>query len=480
MEMSLFISVPAVLGTILFVLYAVTILGLVLVIIAENRNPLKTIPWVIVLLFIPAVGLLFYFFFGQDNRKQRIISRRTYKRIKMQSLQGGYKKDARSVPEKYNPLVTLLESSNQAALLAGTDIKVYTTGEEKFDDLLEAIHNAKHHIHIQYYIFSDDEIGTKIKDALIVKAKEGVEVRVLYDDVGSWKVKNHFYKEMEKGGVKVFPFLKVVFPVLTSKVNYRNHRKIVVIDGLVGFMGGMNIADRYISGMKWGVWRDTHFRFTGKGVRGLQSVFLLDWYVVTKHLIDNSVYYPKVQLYNNNLMQIATSGPVGIWRTLLQATIYAIANAKNYIYIQTPYFLPTDALNQALQTASLAGVDVRLMLPNKSDTQLVNMASHSFLDEMERAGVKVYLYKSGFLHAKLIVIDDDLAIIGSANMDFRSFEHNFEVNAFVYDQEFALKMKEVFFADMKVSDLLIPSVWLKRPLKQRLAESFMRLFSPLF
>lgn len=476
-----FIPMQTVLGTILFLLYAVTILGLVLVIITENRNPLKAIPWVIVLLFIPAVGLIFYFFFGQDNRKQRIISRRTYKRIKMRPLQGGYKKDVCLPPEKYSPLITLLESSNQSALLAGTDIKIYTKGEDKFRDLLEAIQNAKHHIHIQYYIFSDDEIGTKIKDALIVKAKEGVKVRVLYDDVGSWEVKKHFYKEMRQEGVEVYPFLKVVFPILTSKVNYRNHRKIVVVDGEVGFIGGMNIADRYVNGIKWGVWRDTHFRFIGKGVHGLQSVFLVDWYVVTKHLIDNPIYYPKTQFYNkNNLMQIVTSGPVGIWRTLLQATIYAIANAKKYIYIQTPYFLPTEGLNQALQTAGLAGVDVRLMLPNKSDTHLVNMASHSFLDEMEKAGVKVYLYKPGFLHAKLIVIDDDLTIIGSANMDFRSFEHNFEVNAFVYEQDFALKMKEVFSEDMKDCDLLIPSVWLKRPLKQRLTESFMRLFSPLF
>lgn len=478
--MFLFIQLQTLLGTILFILYAITILGLILVIITENRNPLKAIPWVIVLLFIPGAGLVFYFFFGQDNRKQRIISRRTYKRIKKRPLQGGYKKDVCLPPEKYNPIKTLLESSNQAALLYGTDIQVYTTGEEKFRDLLDAILNAKHHIHIQYYIFNDDKIGTEIKNALIAKAKEGVKVRVLYDDVGSWKVKNHFFKEMKQGGVEIHPFLKVVFPVLTSKVNYRNHRKIVIIDGIIGFIGGMNIADRYVDGVKWGTWRDTHFRFTGKGVHGLQAVFLVDWYVVTKNLIDTREYYPKAQIYNNNLMQIVTSGPIGIWRTLLQATIYAIANAKKYVYIQTPYFLPTEGLNQTLQTAALAGIDIRLMLPSKSDARLVNMASHSFIDEMEKAGVKVYLYKPGFLHAKLIVIDDDLTIIGSANMDFRSFEHNFEANAFVYQEEFALKMKKIFFNDVRDCDLLIPSVWLKRPLKQRLSESFMRLFSPLF
>lgn len=478
--MGMFLSVQTVLGTILFLLYAITIIGLVLVIITENRNPLKAIPWVIVLLFVPGVGLIFYFFFGQDNRKQRVISRRTYKRIKKRPRQGGYNRDFCQTPDKYSPLISLLEANNQAALLYGTDIKIYTTGEEKFKDLLEAIRKAKHHIHIQYYIFSDDKIGRQIKEALMEKAKAGVKVRVLYDDVGSWEVKNRFFDEMKASGVEVFPFLKVVFPILTSKVNYRNHRKIVVIDGVVGFMGGMNIADRYVEGTKWGVWRDTHFRFKGKGVHGLQAAFLIDWYVVTKDLIDTRVYYPKTEIYNTNVLQIVTSGPVGIWRTLLQGTIYAIANAKKYIYIQTPYFLPTEGLNQTLQTAALAGVDVRLMLPFKSDTRLVNMASHSFIDEMEKAGVKVYFYKPGFLHAKLIVIDDDLTIIGSANMDFRSFEHNFEVNAFVYENDFALKMKQVFLNDAGNSELLIPSVWLKRPLKQRLTESFMRLFSPLF
>lgn len=473
------IQIQTVLGTLLFLLYSITILGLILVVITENRNPLKAIPWVIVLLFIPGVGLLFYFFFGQDNRKHRIISRRTYKRIKKRPLQGGYKRDICLVQEKYNPLVSLLESNSQAALLHGTDITVYTTGEEKFSDLLDAIRNAKHHIHIQYYIFCDDKIGTEVKDALVAKAKENVRVRVLYDDVGSWKVKNSFYKEMQDAGVEIHPFLKVVFPILTSKVNYRNHRKIVVIDGTIGFMGGMNIADRYVSGMNWGAWRDMHFRFIGKGVYGLQASFLIDWYVVSKTLIDTPVYYPKTPEYNDSLMQIVASGPIGIWRTLLQGTIYAIANAKKCIYIQTPYFLPTEGLNQALQTAALAGVDVRLMLPFKSDSQLVNMASHSFIDEMVRAGVKVYLYKHGFLHTKLIVIDNDLTIIGSANMDFRSFEHNFEVNAFVYQADLAGKMKGVFRKDAGNSELLIPSVWLKRPLKQRLAESFMRLFSPL-
>lgn len=467
-------------GIIFIILYSVTILGLVLVIIAENRNPLKTIPWVIVLLLTPGIGLIFYFFFGQDNRKQRIISRRTYKRIMRRPHDGNLPQDACSVPAPYQPLVTLLANSNQSSLLYGSDMSIYTNGSDKFRDLISEIEKATHHIHLQYYIFCDDKIGNVIKELLIAKAKEGVEVRVLYDDVGCWKVKEKFFKEMKDAGIEVYAFLKVAFPVLTSKVNYRNHRKIVVIDGKVGFMGGMNIADRYEKGTDWGTWRDTHFKITGKGVHGLQAAFLIDWYVVSKQLLNAKTYYPPVPIYSeDNIMQIATSGPVGQWRILLQAYIFMIANAKKYIFIQTPYFLPTEGLNQALQTSALGGIDVRLMLPKRSDTRTANMATHSFIDEMVKAGVKVYFYKPGFLHSKLLVTDDAVTCIGSANMDFRSFEHNFEINAFVYQPAFAKQMRKVFMYDMHHCERLVPTRWLRRPLKQRLAESFMRLFSPL-
>lgn len=468
-------------ASIIFILlYCITILGLVVVIITENRNPLKTIPWVIVLLLAPGVGLLFYFFFGQDNRKQRIISRRTYKRIMKRPQGRRLPQDVCSVPAPYQPLATLLTNSNHSSLLYGSEITIYTNGAEKFRNLLKEIEGATHHIHLQYYIFCDDEIGNRIKKALIRKVKEGVEVRVLYDDVGCWNVKDRFFKEMEEAGIEVYAFLKVAFPIFTSKVNYRNHRKIVVIDGKVGFMGGMNIADRYTQGTGWGTWRDTHFKIIGKGVHGLQAAFLIDWYVVSKKLLNDKSYYPSVPVYSEgNIMQICTSGPVGQWRTLLQADLFMIANAKKYVYIQTPYFLPTEGLNQALQIAALGGIDIRLMLPKRSDSLTVNMATHSFIDEMVKAGVKVYFYTPGFLHSKLMVADDEVTCIGSANMDFRSFEHNFEINAFVYQPSFALQMKKIFIHDMRNCEKLVPSRWLKRPLKQRVAESFMRLFSPL-
>jgi cardiolipin synthase len=471
--------IQSIIGYSLFILYIITIISVVLVVLLENRNPLKTIPWITVLLLLPGIGLIVYFLFGQDNRKQRVISRRTYKRI-MKPLQSDIvKQDKCTVPHAYQPLVRLLNRNKRNPLLYGSEITCYTHGLEKFDALLHEIDQARHHIHLQYYIFADDEIGRKVKKALISKANEGVEVRVLYDDVGSWDVKNRFFREMQQAGIEVYAFLKVAFPVFSSKVNYRNHRKVVVIDGIVGFMGGMNIADRYVSGSSLGPWRDTHFKVSGKGVHGLQSAFLIDWYVASKQLIKGKAYYPDEKIFGNNIMQIIAGGPVGQWRIYLQAVIFCIINAKKYVYIQTPYFLPTEGLNQALQTVALGGVDVRLMLPARSDTRSANMASRSFLDDMVKAGVKVYFYKTGFLHSKLLVTDDELTCIGSANFDFRSFEHNFEINAFVYQQAFAKQMKKVFLEDMNHCEQLVPARWLKRPVPKRLAESFMRLFSPL-
>ncbi|MDR2764162.1 MAG: cardiolipin synthase [Tannerella sp.] len=473
------IQLNIIVGLTLFALYSISIVSLVIVVLLENRNPLKTIPWVIVLLLLPGAGLIFYFIFGQDNRRQRIISRRTYKRI-MRPLHVNHPVQDRCVVEPpYRPLASLLNRNHRNPLLYGSELSFYTSGTDKFEALLEEIGRAQHHIHLQYYIFGDDAIGRSVQQALIRKAQAGIQVRVIYDDVGSWNVKSAFFGEMRKAGIRVYPFLKVAFPVLTSKVNYRNHRKIVVIDGRVGFIGGMNIADRYVHGSSFGNWRDTHFKITGKGVHGLQSAFLIDWYVISKQFVNGKEYYPPEKIYSDNILQIVTSGPTGPWRTLVQAILFCIMNAKKYLYIQTPYFLPTEDLNQALQTVAQGGVDVRLMIPERSDTRTADMASHSFLDDMIKAGAKVYFYKAGFLHSKLLVMDDALTCIGSANFDFRSFEHNFEINAFVYQTAFACRMKAMFMNDLTHCEQIIPAHWRKRPLPKRLAESFMRLFSPL-
>ena len=460
------------------VLYTVTILSIVLVIITDNRNPLKTLPWIIVLVFAPVVGLLFYFFFGQNLSKRRIISRRTRRRITMQ-LEEARDAERPEIPEEHRQLATLLYSTIHSVPLYGSHITPYTDGTSKMEALLAEIAGAKHHIHIQYYIFCDDETGCRLRDALVEMARQGVEVRILYDDVGCSGVKKAFFEGMRREGIEVFSFLHVKFPLFTSKVNYRNHRKIGVIDGRVGFIGGMNIADRYIRGTEWGSWRDTHFRIEGSGAAGLQVSFLSDWSATTKQHITGAAYFPQTERLTNDILQIVPSGPFGQWRALLQADSYAVSNARRRIWIHTPYSLPSDVLNTALQVAALAGIDVRLMLPARSDSKIVDLASHSYLDDMMKAGVKILFYTPGFLHSKLLIIDDALTVIGSANMDFRSFEHNFEINAFVYDTEFTARMDAVFEDDASRCHVLTPNEWFNRPRPRRWAESLMRVFSPL-
>ena len=383
------IHIQWIVGIIFIILYCVTILGLVLVIITENRNPLKTIPWVIVLLLAPGIGLLFYFFFGQDNRKQRIISRRTYKRIMKRPQEGKLPQDACSVPAPYQPLVTLLTNSNQSSLLYGSDITIYTNGADKFHDLLQEIAGATHHIHIQYYIFCDDEIGNKVKELLIEKAKEGVEVRVLYDDVGCWNVKDKFFKEMSDAGIEVNAFLKVAFPVFTSKVNYRNHRKIVVVDGDTGFIGGLNFADRYLHGLPGiGIWRDTHLKVKGEAVTSLQVVFLFDWYFVRQELLLNKTeYLPNKKVDGNVVVQTVASGPDSDWTSIQQAYFTLINMAKKYVFISTPYFMPGETTINSLKTAAMSGVDCIVFTAGVGE----NAGGHDLGGDIKR---RIYIKRS--------------------------------------------------------------------------------------
>jgi cardiolipin synthase len=332
---------------------------------------------------------------------------------------------------------------------------------------------------LQFYIFEDDSLGRLLRDLLIDKAREGVKVRLLYDDVGCWKVNPLFYDQMLCEGIEVQSFLKVRFPRFASKMNYRNHRKIAIIDGKVGFIGGMNIAERYLRGLSWGIWRDTHVRIKGKAVYGLQTSFLTDWYFVDRMLFTSAEYFPKMEWQGNVLAQIVTSDPVGGWHDMMQGLVKALCCAKRYFYIETPYLLPTEEVIMGLQTAALAGVDVRIMLPKRADTFIIHKGSLSYLDELMRAGVKVYLYRKGFLHSKLWVSDDEWASVGSTNMDFRSFEHNFEANAFFYDKDMALHLKEIFLTDQKKCLLLSRKLWSKRSWSNKILESIVRLLAPL-
>lgn len=460
-------------------LYFLIIIGTIMIVVLDNRNPVKTMAWVLVLFFLPIVGLIFYFFFGRSTRKEKLIGRKGFTRLIKRPMAEYQAQKAFKCPEDQHQLMHFFRNVNNALPFEGNKTEVYTDGLSMLQSLMKAISKAKHHIHLEFYIFEDDPVGRLLRDLLIDKAREGVEIRLLYDDVGCWKVPHLFYDEMRGAGIEARGFLKVRFPVFMSKVNYRNHRKIVVIDGKVAFTGGMNIALRYMKGFQWGIWRDTHIKIEGKAVYGLQTAFLTDWYVVDRTLITSSRYFPEMDSYGNALMQIVTSDPVGEWRDIMQGLLIAISSSRKYFYIQTPYLLPTEPILMALKTAALAGVDIRIMIPERADTRLTHLASLSYLDDMMRAGVKIYLYQKGFLHSKLIVSDDTLSTVGSTNMDFRSFEHNFEVNAFMYDRTSALILKEIFLKDQKDAFLLQRKQWIKRPWYQKVQESTIRLLAPL-
>ena len=457
----------------------IIIIGTILVIVMDNRNPVKTLAWILVLIFLPVVGLVFYFFFGRSQRHERIIGKKVYGHLMKKPIAEYMAQPAARLPEDYKRIIDLFHHVNQSLPFEGNSIETFTSGDSFIQALLRELQQARQHIHIESYIFEDDAIGRMVRDVLIEKSRSGVEVRVIYDDVGCWHVPNRFFERMREAGIEVRSFLKVRFPHFTNKVNYRNHRKIIVIDGRAGFVGGMNLAERYVRGFSWGIWRDTHLMLKGKAVHGLQTAFLLDWYFVDRTLISAAKYFPKLDNPGTSLVQIVTSEPVGPWREIMQGLVKAMSEARKYFYIQTPYFLPTEPMLVAMQTAALSGVDVRLMLPYRTDSRLTHLASCSYLADVLRAGVKVYLYQKGFLHSKLMVSDDLLSTVGSTNMDFRSFEHNFEVNAFIYDTETALQMREIFLQDQR--DCLPVSLknWEKRSRSRKVAESTVRLLSPL-
>ncbi len=459
--------------------YFVVALGTILVVLLDNRNPVKTIAWILVLFFLPMVGLVLYFFFGRSTRKERLISRKGYSRLNKRPMEEFQAQAAFRGAVSRSPMMSFFKNVSNALPFDGNHVDIYTNGYAMLQSLMHEISLARHHVHLQFYIFEDDAVGRLLRDLLIDKVREGVKVRLLYDDVGCWKVDRLFYDRMLCEGIEVQSFLKVRFPRFTSKVNYRNHRKIVVIDGRVGFIGGMNIAERYVHGFSWGIWRDTHTCIKGRAVYGLQTAFLTDWYAVDRTLFTSAEYFPKMEGQGGSVAQVVTSDPVGEWHEIMQGLVKALCRAERYFYIETPYLLPTEEVMNALRTAALSGVDVRIMLPRRSDTFLIHKGSLSYLDELMRAGVKVYLYRKGFLHSKLWVSDDCFSSVGSTNMDFRSFEHNYESNVFFYDTEMALLLKEVFVDDQKYCLSLTRKVWSRRSWKSKLTESVVRLLAPL-
>jgi len=466
-------------------IYMFTVIPTIIVILLENRNPVKSLSWLLVLVFLPIVGLIVYLYLGQDYRKQKIVAKKSIRRLHDRPKLEMEQVDIEHcfLPQHLKQMVNLLYNNGESAAYGGNRITVFGDGEATFEALFEAIENAKKEIHIEFYIIENDDLGKRFCNLLLRKAKEGLRVRLIYDYVGSFRFKKKVQKELRTAGVELFPFLPVHFKITIRKnrINYRNHRKCIVIDNCIGFTGGLNIANRYLFGNKLGKWRDTFIRIDGPAVHGLQYAFLTDWFFVSQELLIGNHYYPVIEPKNmqNSMVQIVSSGPDSDWETIMQGIYTAIATSTRYVYVQTPYLMPPEIIMTALQVAALSGVDVRVMIPSYSDTPMTQSCSLSYVAQLLEAGVKIYLYCDAFLHSKTIVIDDIVSTVGSTNMDFRSYEQNFELNAFIYNAETAVELRELFLKDQQQCRQIVFEEWNKRPVWNRLKESVARLFSPL-
>lgn len=460
------------------IVIATVIFGTILVIIFENRNPVKTIAWCMVLTFMPVIGLLLYILFGMDNRHRRQIKDEDLNRLKgiTEITQSDDILSEMPVPQK--PLADMLRKMNKSFLLSGNDVEIITDFQTMSDRLIADIEGARHHINMLFFKFEDDAAGRRIADALIRKSEEGVLVRLIYDEAGNMMVPRRFYRRLRKHGIQVRGFIRIFLPILSRDYNSRNHRKVVVIDGRVGYMGGMNIAQRYAEGLKWGIWRDTHMRITGPAVSELQTSFLTDWKFTKGDEPDLAPMYPYNPPCGNTLMQIVTGGPMDKWNVMMQAYMTAIASARHHAYLQSPYFIPPEPIMKVLQNAALSGVDVRVMIPYRGDKGVLPpWASRSYIKEALNAGIKMYLYRKGYMHAKTMTIDDSLVTIGSTNIDFRGFEQDFEINAFMYDEVLACQQRDIFLQDQNDSKLITLEEWETRPRLEKAMESFARIFS---
>lgn len=473
----------------LIVLYLLTVLMVAFNIVLENRNPVRTLAWVAVLLFVPLVGMIFYLYFGVNYRKIKMFSMKGLGDMKwlqymsedqkqrIQKTEFLKKEDMKDVRK----LMTLLLNNSKALLTRYNKVDILKNGEETFPAIFTALGRAKRFIHLEYYIIEAGELATRLKDILIAKAKSGVEVRVIFDDVGCWSLPKTYIREMRVAGIQIYPFLPVRFHRIADKANYRNHRKIIVIDGETGFVGGLNFADRYMNGLPGiGIWRDTHLRVKGEAVTSLQIVFLIDWYFVRQELLLNKEdYMPYKKEDGNVIVQTVASGPDSDWASIQQAYFTLINTAKKYVFISTPYFMPGETTLNCIKAAAMGGIDVRILLPHKSDSWLTQWCSRSYVEELLEAGVKVYWYQKGINHSKVIVVDGMMASVGTANMDMRSFDENFEVNLIIYDRNVAKNLAASFVEDMRDSVEESIHKWKFRPKRQKIRESVARLFAPL-
>lgn len=470
------------------ILYAIIVfdVGAILYIVFfERREPGNATVWILTLILLPILGFILYLLFGQHYFKEK---RFTLKARGDREIMAGLIKDQKATLEQagidgkceQEPLVqvmSLLLSNNQSLITKKNEVRSFVTGRDKFDALLQAIRGAESFIHMEYYIIRDDELGREVVAALTEKARQGVEVRLLYDALGN-KIPAEGYKDLKDAGGKVAVFYRSIIPAVTLRVNYHDHRKIAVIDGTVAFLGGFNIGEEYLGKGPLGFWRDTAVEIRGRGASLLQLRFLLDWNYATKeNLPVAGKYFPLLPGHGSSAVQVVSGGPDNEWSPIKEEYLKLISIARKHIYLQTPYFVPDPAILSALRIAALSGVDVRIMIPNKPDHPLVYWATLSFAGELLDAGARTFTYENGFIHAKTITVDDLVSSIGTANWDIRSFRLNFETNAVIYDAEFAEEQRRHFEDDLKLSTELTKERYANRSVIVRGKEGIARLFS---
>lgn len=460
-----------------------------LLVFFQRKNPTTTWLWFMVIIFLPGFGFLLYLFIGQDLSKKKMfqLKEEEDRNVRDRVLRQGEKMQqdsyvfSNSRSEEYEDIIKMHILTSESYFSEDNDMELYFSGEEKFNALLESISNAKEYIYMEYYIVKSDGIGRKIIDKLTEKVKEGIKVKVLYDGMGGRKLARDYFDEFKKAGGEVAVFFPPFIPYISLRINYRNHRKICIIDGEEAYVGGFNIGDEYLGlSKKFGFWRDTHMKIKGTAVAGLQWRFFKDWrFAVKKDNVQCEVGLPKKKNNGNAGVQIVSSGPDSKWASIKDGYFKMITSARERIYIQTPYFIPDESMYEALKVAGLAGKDVRIMIPCKPDHPFVYWAGLSYVGELLEAGVKFYTYENGFLHSKIFIMDDFVTSIGTANLDIRSFKLNFEVNAFIYDEETNRKMVEQFNLDLKYSKEITLEVYKNRSNIVKLKESFSRLLSPI-
>ncbi|MDG5472862.1 cardiolipin synthase [Jeotgalibacillus sp. ET6] len=456
----------------------------------ERKDAGATWAWLMVLFFIPIAGFALYLLLGRQLYKKDLFDWDGRRRVGIEQLIR-YQIDAiqdktfefkSRETELKQDLIYMQLYNNDAVLTQDNSVDIFVDGQKKFEALFQDIEEAKNHVHIQTYILRRDDLAKRLMNLLIKKANQGVKVRILYDDMGSRGMTKRFFRELRAAGGEVEAFFPSNVPIINPRLNFRNHRKLIIVDGRVGYIGGFNIGDEYLGiDKRFGYWRDTHLRVEGSAVHPIQTRFVLDWNQAS-HRYDieyEDHYFPAIPTKGEVAMQIVSSGPDSEWEQIKNGYIKLITSAKKYIYIQTPYFIPDLSLLDALRIAALSGVDVRIMIPNKPDHMFVYWATYSYVGELMKAGARIYIYDNGFIHAKTLVTDNEAASVGTANIDLRSFRLNFEVNAFVYHQETVTTLCQIFMEDMELSTELTPELYKKRSNYIKFKESISRLLSPI-